>query len=291
MRQEYAAHSLIRVRSAFRGLDGLPHDHSVFGHRSSAGGNHSYFSILPEYGEFWCGSYLHKDIGACWAFLGWARPGSDWVARFGAAHSAESALAVIREIYREYIDWDLNEVMVTRTIAEDPHSWLEGAVHQVIRAGVGYTSGGHPVASLGDTSAAYDPIAGQGAQSGLIQAQRLVVAAAEHDGPFDATWITTQYELFLETRALAAAKVTRLFLSDTELTDIANQFFPAAAVHPGVADTVVSLLHHPQPLLDIHTVEDAHKAITDITGEAAPAVLSRFTPTDRFSRSTFSTLE
>ena len=65
-----------------------------------------------------------------------------------------------------------------------------------------------------DTAVAYDPVAGQGAQSGLIQAQRLVAAAAVHDGPFDEQWITDQYAAFLAARSDAAAKVTRLFLSD-----------------------------------------------------------------------------
>ena len=191
-------------------MTGLGFDSGVFAHRSPAGGAHSLFSILAEQGEAWWGPYLHKDAGPSWAFLGWARPGSDWETRFAAADSAESALQIVKDLYRDYIDWDLPEVQATQVIPEDPHSWLKGAVRPVVRAGVGRTAGGHLVAALGDTAVVYDPVAGQGAQSGLIQAQRLVAAAAVHDGPFDEQWITDQYAAFLAARSDAAAKVTRL---------------------------------------------------------------------------------
>ncbi|MBB4855578.1 hypothetical protein HNP40_002985 [Mycobacteroides chelonae] len=50
-------------------------------------------------------------------------------------------------------------------IEEDPHSWITGAVTQLVRHGVGHTADGHPVAALEDTVVAYDPIAGQGRRS------------------------------------------------------------------------------------------------------------------------------
>ncbi|MEU1984807.1 styrene monooxygenase/indole monooxygenase family protein [Nocardia sp. NPDC019395] len=268
-------------------VTGLGHDESVFAHRSPAGGGRSGFSIVAEQGEAWWGPYLHKDVGPSWAFLGWARPGSDWEKRFAAADSAESAHRIVTELYRDYLDWDLPEVLATKVIAEDPHSWLKGAVRPLFRAGVGHTSGGHPVAALGDTAVAYDPIAGQGAQSGLIQAQRLVAAAAGHQGAFDAAWITEQYEAFLAARAEDAAKVTRLFLSDPEFAEIGGQFFSAAAVDPGFASAVVGTLHRPQAVHSVNSVADAHDLITQVTGEDAAAVLGRFQPVGRFSRSQY----
>src|SRR5690606_33249511 len=140
-------------------VTGLGYDESVFAHRSPAGGGRSGFSIVAEQGEGWWGPYLHKDAGPSWAFLGWARPGSDWEKRFTAADSAESAHRIVTDLYREYLDWDLPEVLATEVIAEDPHSWLKGAVRPLFRRGVGHTAGGHPVAALGDTAVAYDPIA------------------------------------------------------------------------------------------------------------------------------------
>jgi len=268
-------------------VTGLGHDADVFAHRSPAGAGHCGFSILADQGEGWWGPYLHKDVGPSWAFLGWARPGSDWEKRFSAADSAESALRIVKDIYRDYIDWDAPEVQATETIPGDPYSWLKGAVRPVVRAGVGRTRNGHLVASLGDTSVTYDPIAGQGAQSGLIQAQRLVAAAAVHVGPFDEQWLRAQYESFLAARADAASKVTRLFLSDPEFGEIGNQFFAAAAVDPRFASAVVGLLHRPQPLLDINSTEDAAAYIAQVTGVDAGDLLERFTPAGRFDRSTF----
>ncbi|MFI5781273.1 styrene monooxygenase/indole monooxygenase family protein [Nocardia sp. NPDC051570] len=268
-------------------VTGLGYGPEVFAHRGPAGGAHSGFSIFAEQGEAWWGPYLHKDAGPTWAFLGWARPGSDWEKRFAAADSAESAHRVVQQLYRDYIEWDLPEVLATRHIPEDPHSWLKGAVRPVVRIGVGETSSGHPVAAIGDTAVAYDPIAGQGAQSGLIQVQRLVAAAAGHDGPFDADWLRARYAEFLAARSDAAAKATRLFLSDPEFGDIGNQFFATAAVDSGFAAALVGLLHRPQPFLEIDSVEDAAAYITGVTGEDAAELLGRFQPAGRFERSRY----
>ncbi|MGX1806168.1 styrene monooxygenase/indole monooxygenase family protein [Nocardia sp. NPDC055321] len=283
-RSPYAApqRSLLTVT-----VTGLGHDESVFAHRSRAGGAHSGFSILADQGEGWWGPYLHKDAGPSWAFLGWARPGSEWEQRFATADSAESALRVVQDLYRDHIDWDLPEVLAAQVISEDPHSWLKGAVRPVVRAGVGHTSGGHAVAALGDTAAAYDPIAGQGAQSGLIQAQRLVAAAAVHDGPFDAEWITRQYRSFLAARGDAANRVTRLFLGDPEFAEIGGALFAAAAVEPVFASALVGLLHLPKPLLPVDSLDAAKRFITDTTGEDADAILARFEPAGRFGRSAY----
>ncbi|WP_280316997.1 styrene monooxygenase/indole monooxygenase family protein [Nocardia wallacei] len=271
-------------------VTGLGFDENVFAHRSPAGGARSGFSIRADQGEGWWGPYLHKDVGPSWAFLGWARPGSDWEKRFRAADSAESAHRIVQDLYRDYLDWDLPEVQATQVIAEDRHSWLRGAVRPVFRAGLGHTAGGHPVASLGDTAVAYDPIAGQGAQSGLVQAQRLVAAAATHSGPFDDAWITEQHNGFLAARAEAAAHVTRLFLSDPELADIGNLFFAAAAVDARFASALVGLLHRPQPFQGVTTVPAAEEFVTSVTGVPASELLARFQPAGRFSRSEYAAL-
>ncbi|WP_280182933.1 styrene monooxygenase/indole monooxygenase family protein [Nocardia cyriacigeorgica] len=268
-------------------VTGLGHDQGVFAHRGPAGGAHSGFSIIADQGEGWWGPYLHKDAGPSWAFLGWARPGSEWESRFAAADSAESALGIVKDLYRDFAEWDLPEVLATEAIADDPHSWLKGAVRPVVRSGVGHTANGHVVAALGDSAVAYDPIAGQGAQSGLIQAQRLIAAAAVHDGPFDAAWLQAQYDGFLAARGDAANKVTRLFLSDPALGEIAEPFFAAAAVDPRFASALVGLLHRPQPLLAIDSAADAAAYITQVTGVDATELLGRFAPAGRFERSSF----
>ncbi|MGF6881524.1 2-polyprenyl-6-methoxyphenol hydroxylase-like FAD-dependent oxidoreductase [Nocardia sp. GAS34] len=268
-------------------VTGLGYGPDVFAHRSPDGGAHSGFSILAEQGEAWWGPYLHKDAGPAWAFLGWARPGSDWEQRFAGADSAASAHRIVADLYRDYVDWDLPEVLATQTISEDPHSWLRGAVRPVVRSGVGATASGHVVGALGDTAVSYDPIAGQGAQSGLVQAQRLVAAAKAHEGPFDREWLGARYAEFLSARSDAASKVTRLFLSDPEFADIGGRFFAAAAVDPQFATALVGLLHRPQPFGDIESLTAADGFIKEVSGVDADTLLGRFEPAGRFARSRY----
>ncbi|MBI3217713.1 MAG: cadherin repeat domain-containing protein [Mycobacterium sp.] len=264
---------------------GLGHGPDVFAHRSPAGGAHNAFTFITDQGEAWWGPYLHKDAGPAWSFLTWARPGSDWERRFSQADSAASALRIVTDLHRDYIDWDLPEVLALNVIEDDPHSWLSGAVTQLVRKGVGVTAGGHPVAALGDTAIAYDPIAGQAAQGGLVQAAALVHAAAAHDGPFDAAWIERNFEDFYTRRARAAQLVTRLYLTDPELAPYGDLFFAAANVSGRFASKLFSLLSDPRPFEAVDSVDAAKGLITEYAGEPADAVLARFEPVGRFERS------
>ena len=201
-------------------VEGLDHGPDVFAHRSPAGGKHQAFNFADQ-GEGWWGPYLHKDAGPSWSFLGWAQPGSEWERRFQSVTDAHSAHKVVIDLHREYFDWDLPEVLRTRVIAEDPHSWLQGAVTPTVRNALGHTASGHRIAALGDTAVAYDPITGQGAQSGFIQAAQLVAAAKDHEGEFDDAWITATYNKFLTSRVDAANLATRIFLRDPVFADFA----------------------------------------------------------------------
>lgn len=264
---------------------GLSYGPEVFAHRGTSGGRHSALTVVTDQGEAWWGGYLHKDAGPTWAFLGWARPGSEWERRFAAADSAQSALDIITALHRDFLDWDLPEVSVATTLDEDPHSWLKGAVTQVVRDGVGRTVSGHPVAALGDTAISYDPIAGQGAQGGLVQAAALVRTAAEHEGPFDEAWLRNAFEEFYAQRARAAQLVTRLFLSDPELAEYGDLFFAAAQGSPRFASKLYGLLNDPRPVEALTSEASARQLITEFSGEPADALLERFVPAGSFERS------
>lgn len=268
-------------------LTGLPYGPEVFAHRSAAGGRHNAFTVITDQGESWLGPYLHKDAGPTWTFLGWALPGTDWERRFSGATSAASALEVVTGLHRDYIDWDLPEVQALKVIEDDPHSWLTGAVTPVVRAGVGHTTSGHPVAALGDTAVAYDPIAGQGAQGGLIQAAALVHKAAGHDGAFDTAWLTAAFEEFYDRRARAAQLVTRLFLSDPDLVEYGHLFFAAANTSPRLASKLFGLLDDPRPFEAVTSVAAAKQLITEFAAEPADTLLDRFLPAGSFARSGF----
>jgi len=266
-------------------VTGLGHGPDVFAHRSTAGGQHHAFTVVAGQGETFWGPYLHKDVGPSWAFLGWAHPGSDWERRFGTVTDAATALEIATGLHRDYIDWDLPEVSRLRIIEEDPHSWLTGAVTQVVRHGVGHTAGGHPVAALGDTAISYDPIAGQGAQGGLIHAAALVHKATGHDGPFDTAWLTAAFEEFYDRRGRAAQRVTQLFLADPEFAEYGNLYFAAASGSPRFAGRLFGLLDDPRPFEAVTSVEAAKALITEFAGEPADEVLARFEPAGRFERS------
>ncbi|AFP40699.1 styrene monooxygenase/indole monooxygenase family protein [Mycolicibacterium smegmatis] len=267
-------------------LTGLPFGQEVFAHRSAEGSAHNAFTVVTDQGEAYLGGYLHKDIGPAWAFLGWARPGSDWERRFSAADGPASALDVVNDLYRDYIDWDAAEVSALRVIEDDPHSWLKGAVTQVVRAGVGRTASGHPVAALGDTAVSYDPIAGQGAQGGLIQAADLVHKAAAHDGPFDEAWLQAAFDEFYARRARGAQLVTRLFLADPEFAEHGGLFFAAASASSRFASNLFGLLDDPRRFEHAAASADAAKElITEFAGEPADDVLARFVPAGEFERS------
>jgi hypothetical protein len=131
------------------------------------------------------------------------------------------------------------------------------------------------VASLGDTSIAYDPLAGQGAQSGLIQTAIYVDRIVAHSGPFDEHWIREAYETFYAQRGAGGELVTRLFLGHPELANVANTFVSAANGSERFAGQLFGLISTPQPLLAVHSVEDAKALVTRLAGEDAESVLAR----------------
>jgi 2-polyprenyl-6-methoxyphenol hydroxylase-like FAD-dependent oxidoreductase len=256
-------------------VKGLGFDESVFAHRSAEGGAHAAFSFVGDKGEAWWGPYYHKDAGPSWSFLGWAKSGSEWEKRFSAATSAQTALDIVTDLHRDFLPWDLPEVLQLEVISQDPHSWLKGAVVPEVREGLGRTKSGGLVASLGDTSIAYDPIAGQGAQSGLIQTAIYVDRIVGHRGPFDEHWIRASYEAFYRQRGASGELVTRLFLGHPDLVDVANTLVSAANGSERFAGQLFGLISTPQPLLAIHSVDDAKALITQLAGEDAESVLAR----------------
>ncbi len=256
-------------------VTGLGHDKSVFAHRSPAGGAHSAFSFIGEKGEAWWGPYYHKDVGPSWSFLGWAKPGSEWEKRFAAAVSAESALQIVADLHRDYLPWDLPEVLRFEVIPQDPHSWLIGAVTQEVRSSVGWTKSGHIVASLGDTAMSYDPIAGQGAQSGLIQTAIYVDRIIGRDGALDERWIRESFDIFYTQRGAGAELVTRLFLGHPDLAEIAQILIAAANGSERFADRLFGLISDPSPLLALRTPDDVKAFVTRFSGEDVDDAFAR----------------
>ena len=256
-------------------VTGLGHDKSVFAHRSPAGGAHSAFSFIGEKGEAWWGPYYHKDVGPSWSFLGWAKPGSEWEKRFATANSAESALQIVADLHRDYLPWDLPEVLRFEVIPQDPHSWLRGAVTQEFRSSVGWTRSGLVVASLGDTAMSFDPLAGQGAQSGLIQTAIYVDRIVGRGGALDERWIRESFDIFYSQRGAGAELVTRLFLGHPDLAEIAQILISGANGSERFAGRLFGLIADPSPLLELRTPDDAKAFVAQFSGEDVDDVLAR----------------
>ncbi|MDF0529298.1 cadherin repeat domain-containing protein [Tsukamurella sp. 8F] len=251
---------------------GLGHGPDVFPRnaRTPRTGTHNVFNLHAEHGEAWIGPYWHKDAGATWSFLGFAKPGSPWVERFAAVTDPASAREAVVALYRDYFPDDAPTVEQLQVIEQDPHSWLTGAVTPTVRSAVGFTSSGRPVAAIGDTAIAFDPIAGQGAQTGIIQVAALARAAAERGSDFTAEWLREQFERHWTERGHAAAEATRLFLGDPDYGFVAAKLFPAAQEDDAVGAALFGLLSEPAPILGLRTDEDVDRFIADAKA-AVPA--------------------
>lgn len=168
------------------------------------------FEFLGTDGEAFFVPYLHKDRGPAWNILFEPKPGSR-MDRFTNAKSGEEVLAIAKEVVHQLFPWN-DEWMAPMRLA-DPNGWLTGRVVPTVRKPVATLPSGHVVAALGDTAISYDPIAAQGANSGVKQARHLVTAiVARGDAPFDAPWLTETFDAFFDEHARFACDFTNLFL-------------------------------------------------------------------------------
>ena len=264
-------------------LTGVDHGPDVFSYRSPAGAGHSLYNLDSENGELFVGPFLHKDAGATWSFIVFAKPSGAWASRIDDVLDAVTARRTIAGIFGEFFPEDAPVIDRLQVIESDPVSWLKGAVTPTVRQAVATTKSGHPVAAIGDTAIAVDPVAGQGAQNTVIQIAELVKAARAHDGEFSADWLAEEFEKHWERRGHAAVEVTRLFLGDADYATHLELSFPAAAVDPNVAQALLGLLSDPNPLLGLRTREDVENFITAVAGEPYDQVLARFAPAGQFS--------
>lgn len=265
-------------------VQGLDYAPSTFGYRSQVGWRHNLFTVNAAEGEIFTGPLLHKDGIPSWVMLGFAKPGGDWHQRFSEANDSASALAIFKKIFYDYFPEDFAEIEQLQPIASDPYTWLKGAVTPTVRQPVGYTQGGHVIAALGDTAISFDPIAGQGAQNISVQVAALVRAAKAHAGPFDADWITAQFDAHWHQHGHGATEVTRLFLGDEKYAEHAGLLFPSAAVNESQGGAAFfRFLSEPSLLLERQSPADFAQYIETETGDSVDALLARFAPVTRFA--------
>jgi 2-polyprenyl-6-methoxyphenol hydroxylase-like FAD-dependent oxidoreductase len=168
------------------------------------------FEFLGTDGEIFFVPYLHRDAGPSWNIVIEAQPGSR-IDRFNDAKSGDEVLSIAKGVVRELFPWS-DSWMQTMKLA-DPLGWLTGRIAPTVRKPFATLPSGRVVAALGDTAISYDPVAAQGANSGVKQARHLVEnIAARGDGPFDATWIAQTFDTFWDEHARWACAFNNLFL-------------------------------------------------------------------------------
>ena len=190
------------------------------------------FDFLGTDGEIFFVPYWHKDAGTTWNILLEAKPGSR-MDRFAGARSGEDALRILKSVVAELFPWDA--AFVRDMTLADPLGWLVGEVVPAVRRPAARLASGRVAAALGDTAISYDPIAAQGANSGIKQARHLVASAvARGDGALDEWWITETFEQFYNEHAHAAFTFSNLLLEP--LTAPAKELLIAQYGSDGRAD-------------------------------------------------------
>jgi 2-polyprenyl-6-methoxyphenol hydroxylase-like FAD-dependent oxidoreductase len=168
------------------------------------------FDFLGTDGEIFFIPYWHKDRGRSWNILVEAKPGLR-MDRFANVKSGEEAVATMKAVIKELFPWD--EPFVRDMELADPLGWLTGAVTPAVRRPVARLASGRVVTALGDTAISYDPIAAQGANSGVKQARQLVADILDNDNrPFDAAWMQRSFETFYREHAAYATAFSNLLL-------------------------------------------------------------------------------
>ena len=218
-------------------------------------------SIDGEEGEVFVGPYLHKDAGASWVLLGFARFGTETEAAYRSATDAESALEVFRQQHRRLFPDVSPQIERFGTIASDPYSWLSGAVQPTVRHATARTASGHLVAAIGDTAIAVDPIAGQGAQLGSIQVAALASALAGEAGEWDEAFFTEVFDEHWASHGRPSVEATSLFLGDPRYAEVVGAFFGRAATSPAAGTALFDLLSKPGAVLDLHADADVERFV------------------------------
>ncbi|HYR29171.1 MAG TPA: styrene monooxygenase/indole monooxygenase family protein [Thermoanaerobaculia bacterium] len=168
------------------------------------------FDFLGTDGEVFIVPYFHKDHGRSWNILIEAKEGSR-LDRFTTVKSGEEAVETMKQVVAELFPWDAPFVRNMRLA--DPNGWLAGAVTPTVRRPSAQLANGALVAALGDTAISFDPIAAQGANSGIKQACHVVESiAARGDGAFDREWIEATFDAYWTEHARHAFAFSNLLL-------------------------------------------------------------------------------
>jgi 2-polyprenyl-6-methoxyphenol hydroxylase-like FAD-dependent oxidoreductase len=194
------------------------------------------FLFLGTDGEIFIVPYLHKDHGRSWNIVVEAKAGSR-LDRFRNIKDGEEALATLKQTVAELFPFE-SEFVRDLKLA-DPNGWLTGSVTPTVRRASAQLENGAVVAALGDTAVSFDPIAAQGANSGIKQARHLVESIVKRgDEPFDHTWIDDTFDAYWNEFGRPAYTFSNLLLEP--ITAPAKELLIAQYGSDGRADNASS---------------------------------------------------
>ncbi len=233
------------------------------------------FEFLGTDGEIFFVPYFHKDKGPSWNIVIEAKQGSR-IDRFGEVRSGDEALWIAKKVVSELFPWD--GAWIREMDLADPLGWLTGRITPTVRRPAGMLPSGRVVAALGDTAISYDPIAAQGANSGVKQARHMVESiVAREERPFDAEWITATFDAFWNEHARHACTFNDMFLEP--IPDAAKELLIAQMGSTGrtgdtsgqqrIADAFFANFNDPRILTPAFTnIQRARAFIRESTGRS-----------------------
>lgn len=239
---------------------------------SDAGQICSIANLTGGAGEAFWTPYLHKTAGHTWNLFVEAVPGGPWD-RHRRVSTADEALAAVQALVDQYAPWDSKAIGQAEVIASDRCSWLKGEITPSVRAGWGRTASGALVLSFGDTSVAYDPIAGQGANSGIKQvAHYLDAVGSAGDGPLDEAWAEGTWESFHQRHVAPAMRLTNVYLG--EYPEALGLVVFGCYADPRVGEALVRLFSEPHWRWPLADNDAAHAFIAEATQEDPAVVIA-----------------
>lgn len=168
------------------------------------------FEFLGTDGEIFFVPYFHKDHGPAWNIVSEARAGSR-MDRFGDVRDGDEAVARFKQVIHELFPWD--DAWVSDMELADANGWLTGKFAPTVRRPFAQLPSGRLVMPLGDTAISFDPIAAQGANTGIKHVQHVMQRiAARGSAPFDAEWMVNTFDAFWHKYARDACAFSNLFL-------------------------------------------------------------------------------
>ena len=185
---------------------------NVKGWKAKTGGLTPVKYSKVQWGEIFWVPFTHKTAGESWSFIAEAIPGSP-LDVFGSARSGPEIVETLRAAVREHAPWDDEMVGEMNYVEGDDLGWLAGAFPPTVRAAYGTLPSGALIIPVGDSSIAFDPVGGHGANNATQHAKFVADEIVDRNVlPFDEAWATSVWERYWNLRGGHAYRFNNIML-------------------------------------------------------------------------------